>query len=280
MHGDFASGVTGPTGDSLVRDLVGLRGKSIVDRFKVTGGTIVRDILEGRTREGIDKFASIGSSMIKLLDVESSVLAGLVVKRYGERALGLSGKDLLRHIDDGIAKTQHVPSAGDIAPIQASALGKMITLFQSYEIRQWNMQMKDVAGINSDTSGGLGERGLSGVQRTKNVIRFIVGTTAMNYLYNDILHIPSPFPTPLDDAKKTAKQTGGNAFNVAMSYAYGLLANQPLVGKGRYGQGFMGVVVGDINKIVPSVVGTPGAAKINSVKGMAPVGRLLGAPAT
>jgi len=141
----------------------------------------------GRARLQIGR---AGIAPLQYLDMLTAKAVWLGAHAHAVEELGLSGKAAFRFADDVVIRTQASAARTDIAPIQAHALGRALTLFQTFVINQWGFITKDVLGV--------GKVGMSMRTRVNKLATLVVGATLLNTFYEDILGIPSPFPTPFN----------------------------------------------------------------------------------
>jgi hypothetical protein len=130
-------------------------------------------------------------------------------------------KEAVRIADEAVLRTQASGKIGDVAPIQRGPTGRLVSLFQTFTISEWNWIMRDVIGIKNPEAN-LG----------KNVVRamrFMITTTLINALFEDLLDVPSPFPAP-EQAIKKGVQEGKGVVDTALSAGRELLEQIPVVG--------------------------------------------------
>lgn len=163
------------------------------------GGKIRRGI-----SEAISKVSNIAIAPLKLGDYESAQTTWLAAQRHGsspreQGGLGMSPEESYRYADEIVVKTQGSGHPSDIAEIQRSTTGKVLTIFQTFTINNWNM-LKDIFG------GGT-ERPTK--QRVGQISRLLMAVAATNVLFEDVLGIRSPFPAPEHAIIKGIKEKKG-----------------------------------------------------------------------
>ena len=222
----------------------------------------------GKAQRGV---AKAGLWPLKFLDYESRMATWNGGYSFG-KANGLSKGQAIRFADDLVTRTQGSGLAGDVAPIQRNALGKFVTLFQTFNINDFGFLTQDVLGIS---------KGRMNKKNFAMAARYIIATTAMNSMFEDVLGIKSPFPTPytalrdgLEDGDSIPKVMG----KVAMEFAETL----PVLGGVRYGSTPLGPgvqLVGELaQKFTDSPMQKPGlelAGKVAGVTGTAQIGKAL-----
>lgn len=100
----------------------------------------------------------------------------------------LPPKDAAIKSNDGILRTQMSGLMGDISPAQSGVIGRILTLFQTFTIGEWNWIMRDVVGIHNPEAN-LG-------QSFVRTSRFLIATALINEIFEGQLGVPSPFPAP------------------------------------------------------------------------------------
>lgn len=154
----------------------------------------------------------------------------------------LSEKEAINYADDVTIKVNASGLPGDIAPIQASALGKSLTMFQTFVINNWGFLTRDVAGI--------GNKDITNPQAVAKVTRYVIGATLFNMIYEDVLGVNSPLPTPFRALYENRDEgLGKQALDVGREF----LEPIPVIGSMRYGSNMLGSVAelaGDVSNIL------------------------------
>ncbi len=186
--------------------------------------TGVRGVLRGvRSRA-----ARLGIKPLQMLDLETAKATWWGAYQKGQQVYGMAHRDAVLYADDIVVRTQGSAARVDLAPIQRSALGKSISLFQTFVINNWGFLTKDVAGL-----GIRGQR--LNAQNMRRVMRYIAGASIINTMFEDVLGIRSPFPAPIKEYKRRIKD--GDPEAVALANAAREVAEVvPIVGGAvRYG---------------------------------------------
>lgn len=131
--------------------------------------------------------AKVGMYPLQLLDLETAKASWCMAYKKGKK-LGLAEREAVNYADDVVIKTQASGNIENLAPIQRTALGRTVSLFQTFVINNWAFLARDVAGIGKNVSKA---------GTMKKVATYLVGATAFNTLFEDILGTYSPFPTPI-----------------------------------------------------------------------------------
>lgn len=150
-----------------------------------------------------------------------------------------------RFADETVVETQGSGLAGDVSPVQRAALGKLIHLFQTFTISDWNFLYKDVFGIgNKNISTGL---------KAKRMMNYIVATVIFNSFFEDVVGINSPFPDPYRAMKK-AKEEGKDGSEIVLDTVKELGEPIPVVGGAlRYGFSPFGAVVQTTSELLNTI---------------------------
>jgi len=182
--------------------------------------------------------AKLGLKPLQILDIETAKATWTGAYQMATKEMKYTERKAVNYADDVVTKTQASASPSDISPIQRSALGKSISLFQTFVINEWGFLTKDVLGIKNAK--------MNNKTIFKKAIGFIVGTTLVNMFYEDILKINSPYPSPI----KAYQEKEG--ISSVISAAKELAEQIPIVGGGlRYGKG----ITGAGSEIVRDVIG-------------------------
>jgi truncated hemoglobin YjbI len=185
----------------------------------------------GEVKDVIGQKALMGTMK---LDKLTAGITWEVARHHGKHKLGLTGEKLRRYADDVTVKTSGSGKRGDIAPIQTTGLGSAFTHFQTFAISQWNFLAKDVLGFRG--------KALPTRERFGKIMKFLIGVTAANIFFEDLLGIPSPFPTPIRTAQKSIEE-GDNPAWTAVKIVGDVLTLLPGPGGGiRYASSPLGAV--------------------------------------
>ena len=231
----------------------------------------------GKARRGV---AQAGIAPLQFLDIEAARITALAAYRRGvapvkKGGLGLSQKEAITYATDTITRTQASAQPSDIAPIQATAIGKLGTIFQTFVINEWNYLSKDVMGWKNPK--------MTNAQRAGKVARLVWSTALINALFEGVFKLRSPYPAPLWAIKhglERGKDVGEIAGDVAREFGEQL----PLVGGTiRWTTPYRtawpaSLQVGEgVIKLVDKIVSKE--TKLNR-RDAETIGRLLGIPAT
>jgi len=128
-----------------------------------------------------------GLSLLKVLDYEARVATWTGGYKFA-KANGMNKRQAINFADDLVTRTQASGLIGDVSPIQRHTLGKFLTLFQTFTINDFGFLTQDVLGISR---GGMTKANYA------RAVRYIIATMAFNSMFEDVLGIKSPFPTPV-----------------------------------------------------------------------------------
>lgn len=233
---------------------------------------------------------NMGMKPLQFLDFQTAKATwnGAYKKAKSE---GMGERDAVNYADDTVTRTQGSAMPSDLSPIQRTALGKAISMFQTFVINQWGFLTRDVLGIKNQA--------VNRNMAIKKAAAFVIGTTLFNILYEDVLGIPSPMPSPINAFTK-ALDEGDEIPSATADAALEIAQLVPIVGGGlRYGSSILGApaeYIMDVGKLVsPNYtgykrpigelvgkgLGVPGTAQIGKIvrineRGGSPIDMALG----
>ncbi len=137
------------------------------------------------------KTSDIAITPLKIADKEMARSTWLGAQRRGvapvkKGGLGMSPQESYRYADEVVIRTQGSGHPSDVAQIQYSTTGKLLTVFQTFTINQWNM-FKHIFGYGNV---------LPTKARVGQVARLLMAIEATNFLFEDVLGVRSPLPAP------------------------------------------------------------------------------------
>jgi len=151
-----------------------------------------KEIREGRPSHMVgvykQKAGELGLVPLKVFDSFAAEVTWLGAYAKATELHKMSPLDAKHWADDMVIRTQASAKSGDISPLQAHTMGKIITAYQTFVINEWNQSLKNVYGV--------GNKGMSAAERVGNVSRMVLTTLAVNALFEGGLNIRSPFPAP------------------------------------------------------------------------------------
>ena len=230
--------------------------------------------LPGKIGRAKQIIGNLGMQPLQFLDMQTAKVTwnGAYKKAISE---GMSEKKAINYADDTVTKTQGSAMPSDIAPIQRTALGKAISMFQTFVINQWGFLTRDVLGVKNTS--------INNKTMFKKVATFVIGTTLFNILYEDVLGVPSPMPTPVSAFMKSLEKDDDMP-SASLDAALEIAQFVPVVGGGlRYGSSMLGApaeYISDIGKkispnytgftrptgeLVGKGLGIPGTAQIGKI---------------
>jgi len=144
----------------------------------------------GKPTQAVAKFGLEG---LRLSDMEvyrwtitGAYLEGVTPKNRG--GLGLSEVEAMRRADILATETQGSAARRDISPFQRTIEGKLASMFQTFTINEF--------GYLNSRFFGKKEEGFTREQRLRAIYRYALATVVVNVLFEDVLNMRSPFPTP------------------------------------------------------------------------------------
>lgn len=284
--------------DVLTRDITAkqfrMKESNVLDtrHIDLTYNDYVQAVLSGRPsdiahtlrRGEIGKIQSavgdLGYKGIKMVDGFGAELTWDIGYKFAKEKLNFDHVRAKNFADDSVVMTQGSSMPGDLAAAQRSTLGRFFTQFQSYVITDYNYITRNVLGYKGHIPAinELPARNFLDIARgefhpIKSALRFSLGVAAFNVLFEDIIGIQSPLPTPIRDVERGIQQ-GDNSFELAYRLASGLTVERlPGLGAYRYGKSIGGPAVETIDEFVRSAQGAPLSHDIKE-----PTSKLLGVP--
>ena len=134
-----------------------------------------------------EKAGSAGLRGLQIFDMQTAVATWLGAYDFAiKRNKGRGHEEAKNFADDIVTKTQGSALKGDIAPIQRTAFGSTITLFQTFNIAQWNLITKEL----------IGKIDMKNPKSFSNAIAWLTAAAIGNIIF-DVAGIPSPMPQPI-----------------------------------------------------------------------------------
>jgi len=217
-------------------------------RYDVTVEDALRAVRSRRLGEVQRVAARTALKPLQLLDIETAKACWHAAYKYGMEKMGYASKKAITYADDVVTRTQASAMPGDIAPIQRAVAGRFLTLFQTFTINDWNFLIRDVLGLRNatvDTPGAFAK-----------AMRYVAATTLFNILFEDVLHIQSPFPTPIR-AFREALERGDDTPSLLWNVGKEFIEPIPIIGAARYGKGPGGPGVELLNETVKYITKKP-----------------------
>ncbi|MCM8782396.1 MAG: hypothetical protein NC828_05030, partial [Candidatus Omnitrophica bacterium] len=128
----------------------------------------------------------IGTYPLVMLDYWTATTTWYGAYRKGFRQ-GLRGEALIRYADEIVKTTQASAALHDLSPLQRTAEGRLLTVFQTFVINEWNFLSHDIFGFHEKMPFG---------EKMKNISLLVLSSAAINALLEGVLGIRSPFPSP------------------------------------------------------------------------------------
>jgi len=214
------------------RNFAMTKSKVLLQRtYDITVEDALRGIRAGSVGEVQKVVSKVSLKPLQILDLETAKACWQGSYEYAKGPMKFSEVRARIYADDVVTRTQASAMPGDIAPIQRAVAGKFITLFQTFTINDWNFLVKDVMRI--------GREGPMSKVAFKNAMRFVAATTLFNILMEDVLHIQSPFPTPIR-AFRESLENGDDIPSLAWNVGKEFIEPIPVIGAARYGKGPLG----------------------------------------
>jgi len=208
-----------------IKELLAGKGAFALKNSNVLQGrqfeTAMQDIANsvfGKGGRAKAKIAELGIKPLQVLDSLTAQSTWLGAYNRAVSQLGKTGKAAYNYADDVVVKTQASAARSDVAKIQRNTLGKVATQFQTFVINDFNRIMRDVAGF--------GNANMTKEEAIKKSLTYITGVSLWNYLNEDVLGIPTPFPRPIKALREkgvvdAAQEIGGQIPVVGGGIRYG-----------------------------------------------------------
>jgi len=179
-----------------ILDLMDGKGLEALKKSNVLEGRTfdvnIKDAAQSKATKIQQSIAEVGLRPLQELDAitAKATWLGAYAKKLKETG---SERVAINYADDVVTKTQASASAADLAPIQRTAAGKVITQFQTFVVNNFDWLATDVFGI--------GNANITKAEVAKKTLTYLVGATMLNTLYEDVLGLPSPLPRPIEAYK-------------------------------------------------------------------------------
>ena len=238
--------------------------KTLLPRvFETVQADVIDSIIRGQGKKWLTKQSL---KPLQILDYITAKATYNGAYDYAIKELGYSAKKAVTFADDTVVTTQASALPGHIAPIQRSVAGRTLTLFQTFVINDWNFLMRHVLGKSNVD--------ISNAQAFTRTMRWVAAATLFNILYEDILGINSPLPTPIKSFKESLEK-GDSLPSLAWNVGKEFIEPVPIIGSARYGKGPGGPVAELAQETIKHVASQP-----STKSGTEVLGSWLGIPGT
>jgi hypothetical protein len=238
--------------------------------YDVSVNDALVQIRKGKIGAAKKKAAKWGLAPLQGLDMITAVATWQGAYIKGKEAYSMSEKEAIRFADDVVIRTQASAMPTDIAPIQRTALGKSLTLFNTFVISEWNWMMKDVfktgkvswkykkARAMKKSHKEAVKAAMTEVDVSK-ILGLIAGVTAVNVLFEDLMGITSPYPGPIR-AFSEAVEEDDTGIEAVLAAAKEMTEVLPVVGGAmRYGSHPGGAALEFAGEVTEKIAGKPWA---------------------
>lgn len=130
-----------------------------------------------------------GKKLTTFLDFQSRLITWKGAYGKAKILLKLGEEAAINFADDTVIRTQGSGRISDLSQVQRTDLGKTLLTLQTFVVNNWSFLAKDVVG--------MGNPNVKTKEAFGNIFRYILGATAVNIFFEDILKTYSPFPTPI-----------------------------------------------------------------------------------
>lgn len=192
---------------------------------------------------GMQKAGEIGMAPLQMLDMVTAEITwrGAYQKAMDGNAEGMMGQKgvherAVDYANAEVVRTQGSTQKADLTPFQRGQWGKVLSVLQNFTINEWGFVTRDVMGVNNADKGNP--------EHVKRAVRFMVGAFVLDWVYEEVLGIRSPFnvlANPMQTIRPAAEEykKSGNVLKAAGAGAVGAASTLPLIGRGftPYGAG-------------------------------------------
>ena len=267
----------------LFRDSQVIDTRGVQDAFNDVSAAIIgrspKDFMaalrSGQLRQVEAAFDStVTYKFMSIFDSMAAIVTGLGAKRKVEhiaaqqRRRGLPVMDEIaqrNYVDDVITRANGGTMPGDVASVLRSTGSRMLFQFQRFVIHEWNYWIEDVFG-----AGGIKETArllnrdpdkyLPAV--IKSMLAMAAAVTVSNIIWEDVVGMQSPNPTPIRVLKQSIDQSDSitkTAGRVALEFTQLIPGLAPT----RYAKGFGGPLLQTLYEAEQTIAGAPLAYKLS-----------------
>ena len=188
---------------------------------------------------------------LQVIDMFTARSAWLGSYRKAKVMDGLSHVEAVRYADSIVIRTQGSALRGDVSPIQRTVGGKALTAYQTFVINQWGMILRDIIGVKNPEVTRK-----DAISRATN---FFVGINIINMVYEDLLGLSSPFPTPIRAFKNHLDRGDDTSWAIMKALIQEGTEPIPVIGgTAKYGTTPLGPVADILNEIAKRLGGRKG----------------------
>lgn len=188
-------------------------------------------VTTSKFQRGKQETYRISSAALRKLDYFSREITWRTVYHSLEPLIKqgkMSKREAIRKADQEVIRTQASGDIGEISPVQRNIIGKTLTLWQTFTIGQLNFALADILGK------GPGAEKLGIRKRSERLGRYLIGGAAINYLFEDLMGVQSPLPSPEQTLWKSL-QAGDPGSDVALKSILELAEAFPGGGSAKFG---------------------------------------------
>jgi hypothetical protein len=179
---------------------------------------------------GRQAFLEASMKPLQVLDFETARATWIGAYRLAEKmynkgkSIGRNHrlfKQAVRYADDVVVRTQASASIWDVTPIQRTTHGKFLTMFQTFVINEFDFLTSDLFKYKNPY---VNMSGIGG-----NLGRLAIASGVINYFYEGVLKMRSPYPAPEVAYMRAIKQEKTD-LQIAGMMAQEMLEIMPIVG--------------------------------------------------
>lgn len=226
------------------------------------------DLMANELSEAIisRRFKNLQHSGFVLLELFDHFISHWGFQSLKDYALkrGMSYEEAVKYADEFLTKTHGGSMYVDKSPIQSSAIGKLLTAFQTFTINEFNFVARDILGIANPH--------ISNKEVMASVVKLVTAALVYNALLTAV-GIKTPVADPISAYQRTvATGEGPGRFLVEMMKE--LMGHVPVYGSLAYGK----VPFGAVGSAVTETIKNPSQARMVEVfaqlRGIPGIGQL------
>lgn len=200
---------------------------------RLADASMVRDITNQLQNPLMRAVSLPGEKALSAMKFVDGVVAEATWRTAFNANKHLGENTAIRLADEAVVRSQGSGFVGDLSPIQMNALGKAVTLWQTFTINNMNWLGREVLNIKNP------ER--NPAETARRVMTYVIGTALINTLFEDELGIQSPQPAPIKEMIRAAQREDSN-FSVAYQGLKEMTELAPFLSSLKFGSSPAGAV--------------------------------------
>jgi len=188
---DTLAGILKTTKERSLRE-VGISSKSNVleiRKMDIALDELAKNVTSKGLKSKRDAAAMIAAWPMQILDGLTAEAGWNAGYSFAKRKLKYDDAKAFRYAEDLITRTQGIGVKGAVAPIQATAAFKFMTMFQTFQINDFNYLAHDILKIKNPDIGNF--------YQVRRVAKYFFAGALVNTLAQ-MAGLPTPFPSPFE----------------------------------------------------------------------------------